>query len=160
MLLNPKQEQKIWKGSFSQVFYLQASFSLVPPVAHLASLLCAKSYTGTEGDARVYGSAQRPGQGKQDTGQTTCKKKNGSLHNLQQNVFLSQQSLQCHDSWRNHEGTAMKETPAVVWIPLFITQINSWDTVMFFVFFLPWNSKRKKKSYKIFTKPSIAQHIQ
>lgn len=56
--------------SISDTVYLEASFSLVLPVEHLASFLCAKSYTRTEGDARVNGSAQRPGQGKQDTGKT------------------------------------------------------------------------------------------
>lgn len=58
------------ENNIFNTLYLEASFSLVPPVEHLASFLSAKSYTRTEGDARVYGSAQRPGQGKQDTGKT------------------------------------------------------------------------------------------
>lgn len=59
------------EGKVFTLLYLSASFRLAPLVEHSASLLCVKSYARTEGDARVYGSAQRPGQGKQDTHQTS-----------------------------------------------------------------------------------------
>lgn len=44
--------------------YLLASLSLVTPAVHPASLLCGESYARSEGDARVNGTGQRPGQGK------------------------------------------------------------------------------------------------